>query len=522
MTTTSGFEKELESVVASHQAFIVRGATGSGKTWFVQKLTELLGDGNVVLIPQYPMFKPQLPVKTFINMLPLHTPAREQLFADLEAMGVPTNKRIGGKLMGMLDVPGLSGGQRKKMLLALAVQLAITRNAKAMVLDEPFAGIDAASMETVLAVLKEVQQFRSIKLFLVTHDHFRLIENAFVGTPHLNIDNRILQVGQSSNSGDTFTASRAITRQIKTLPKNEKPDAGSWIDTYVVKRHFIEGEHMLPTFTIIVFGILCGVMAGNYKGGGQSLELFCCRFVVPLCTCRGEGIEPFSSVFSFLKVFMLEYIHFGSILNYCFKRGQHLEDVGLLLTRKRDAIVETIVIAAIQSVTLGFLLNGLLIALAPRFWWINSNVIFVDVYYALQVQVAYTLLPVLQSNPVPNPLITMASIFPYVAVWGFANGTLLPRDMALKNARWLAFLSPMYHFGCADVKAANGELSLPGSNCKTTGIHLAFISPLLIFVIVAMAYVQIKHCIKTCRSNGPSEKNHGADVRIQDEGEEAA
>ncbi|KAJ8604910.1 hypothetical protein CTAYLR_004339 [Chrysophaeum taylorii] len=504
MATTSGFEKELESVVASHQAFIVRGATGSGKTWFVQKLTELLGEGNVVLIPQYPMFKPQLPVKTFINMLPLHTPAREKLFADLEAMGVPTDKRIGGKLMGMLDVPGLSGGQRKKMLLALAVQLAMTRNAKAMVLDEPFAGIDAASMETVLTVLKEVQEFRAIKLFLVTHDHFRLIENAFIGTPHLNIDNRILQVGQSSDSGDTLTASRAITRQIKTLPKHDKPDAGPWIDTYVVKRHFIEGEHMLPTFTIIVFGILCGVMAGNYKGGGQS---------------RGEGIEPFSSVFSFLKVFMLEYIHFGSILNYCFKRGQHLEDVGLLLTRKRDAILETIVIAAIQSVTLGFLLNGLLIALAPRFWWINSNVIFVDVYYALQVQVAYTLLPVLQ----PNPLVTMASIFPYVAVWGFANGTLLPRDIALKNARWLAFLSPMYHFGCADVKAANGELSLPGSNCKTTGIHLAFISPLLIFVIVAMAYVQIKKCIKTCRGKHQlSETNRRAEARIEDQGEDAA
>lgn len=50
----------------------------------------------------------------------------------------------------------------------------------------------------------------------------------------------------------------------------------------------------------------------------------------------------------------------------------------------------------------------------------------------------------------------MASIFPYVAVWGFFNGFLLPRSFALKNSRWLAFLSPTYHFACSHAKASNG------------------------------------------------------------------
>lgn len=83
-------------------------------------------------------------------MLPLHSSARKKLLNALAIMNVPSHKRIGGKLMGMLDIGGLSGGQRKKLLLALAVQLALARKAKAIILDEPFAGIDVKSMPLVL------------------------------------------------------------------------------------------------------------------------------------------------------------------------------------------------------------------------------------------------------------------------------------------------------------------------------------------------------------------------------------
>ena len=140
---------KLETKIGENQAFVIRGATGSGKTWFVERLAQLLAK-KVVLVPQYPLFKPQLKVDQFLNLLPLENASRAKLREDLQKMGVPLEKRIGGKLMGMLDIPGLSGGQRKKLLLALSVQLAMARRAKAIVLDEPFAGIDADSMETVL------------------------------------------------------------------------------------------------------------------------------------------------------------------------------------------------------------------------------------------------------------------------------------------------------------------------------------------------------------------------------------
>mmetsp|Transcript_11284 Transcript_11284/g.28701 ORF Transcript_11284/g.28701 Transcript_11284/m.28701 type:complete len:223 (-) Transcript_11284:302-970(-) len=194
---------------------------------------------------------------------------------------------------------------------------------------------------------------------------------------------------------------------------------------------------------------------------------------------------------------MLEYIHFGSIINYCFKRSQHVEDFNLMLTRKRDAIFETVIIAFIQSVLLAFLLNGLLVGIGPRFWWVNSNILLIDGHYALLTQVAYTLLPVIQ----PNPLITMGSIFPYVAVWGFFAGYLLPREFAAKNARWLTYLSPTYHFACANAKASNGQIRLPGSNCKAIGYHLTFINPLLLFVIVCISYLKIRNSMRVKANN---------------------
>lgn len=462
------FEKEMETAVLKHQAFIIRGSTGSGKTWFVSKLAELLGEG-VVLVPQYPLFKPQLKVSHFLNMLPLNAQSRQGLLSDLEKMGVPVDKMMGGKLMGMLEVPGLSGGQRKKLLLALAVWLALSRNAKAMVLDEPFAGIDAASMPTVLDVLKRIEAAKDVKLFLVTHDHFKLIDEAFSGTPQFSVDNREMCVDNSVAKSDTLSSAQLVALTINSLPDVRKPPSPPVLDTYVVKRYFVEGEHFLPTFTIIVFGVLSGVSVGNYHG-------------------HGNGILQYSSIYPYLKAFMLEYIHFGSILNYCFKRSQHIEDFNLMLTRKRNSILEIVVIAVLQSVTLAFVLNGLLIGIGPRFWWVNSNMLLIDAYYALLAQIAYTLLPVIQ----PNPLITMACIFPYIALWGFFAGYMLPREFAIKGSRWLTYFSPTYHFACACAKGSGGQIELPGSNCKSIGIHLAFISPLLLFVICCLVYIMIK------------------------------
>ena len=444
-------------------------------------------------VPQYPLFKPQLRVGQYLNLVK----AREDLRRDVARMGIPLSRRIGGKLMGMLEVPGgLSGGQRKKLVVALAV--AMSKDAKVIILDEPFAGIDADSMSVVLDVLGKVR----CKLFLVTHDHFDAIDNALLTKPyHLHVAHRNITEfvgghqssrnivgGAGGDSGSDSTDGGVSTLQAAhviadavvgtTLGKMATPEKRTpFLDAYVIKRHFIEGEFILPTLTIIVFGVLSGLATADYHGDGN-------------------GIVQFSSIFVYMKTFMLEYVHFGLILNYSYKRGQHLEDYGLLITKKKDALAETVVVAIVQSVPLAFLLNALLIAIAPRFWWVNSNVILVDAFYSLLIQLAYTLIPVVQ----PNPLITMGSFFPYIALWGGYGGYLVPREFALHNARWLTSFSATYHFACANARASNGQLQLPGSNCKQIALHLVFISPLLLFVLVCCAFVYLRDRLGTSSS----------------------
>lgn len=81
-------------------------------------------------------------------------------------------------------------------------------------------------------------------------------------------------------------------------------------------------------------------------------------------------------------------------------------------------------------------------------------------------------------------------------VWGFYAGYLLPRDMALKNTRWLTLFSPTYHFACANAKASNSHIRLPRSNCKAIGMHLALMSPLLIFIMCCLLYIRIRNYLR--------------------------
>ena len=59
----------------------------------------------------------------------------------------------------------LSGGQRRRVLLARA----IAQEARLLLLDEPFAGVDVASAATIAAVLRELAA-RGVAALVATHD----------------------------------------------------------------------------------------------------------------------------------------------------------------------------------------------------------------------------------------------------------------------------------------------------------------------------------------------------------------
>jgi ABC-type Mn2+/Zn2+ transport system ATPase subunit len=60
----------------------------------------------------------------------------------------------------------LSGGQKQRTLIARALMT----QPKILILDEPTAGLDAASSESVLQLLLKLQNERAMTVLMVTHD----------------------------------------------------------------------------------------------------------------------------------------------------------------------------------------------------------------------------------------------------------------------------------------------------------------------------------------------------------------
>lgn len=75
------------------------------------------------------------------------------------------------KIVGMLDYKNrlyqeLSGGQRQKVLIAKA----LVNRPEILILDEPTAGVDAKSRESILKLLSHINIFHKITILIVTHE----------------------------------------------------------------------------------------------------------------------------------------------------------------------------------------------------------------------------------------------------------------------------------------------------------------------------------------------------------------
>merc|ERR1712176_398123 len=120
----------------------------------------------------------------------------------------------------------------------------------------------------------------------------------------------------------------------------------------------------------VLFSILLGLAVINYDGG------------LPSDPYGPEFWPGAETVFVFLKLFVLEYPCFGSIINYCYKRGQHMEDYNMNITSKNFAMIETVIIAFLQQSLLALICNGILCA-TSGFWWISYKVLLIDIWYTV-------------------------------------------------------------------------------------------------------------------------------------------
>ncbi len=189
LTVRYGDVAALEDVdveVAAGEACGLVGANGSGKSTFftavaglvrpVAGTVEVLGGtaeaarrrGLVAYVPQVDDVDPRFPVSVadvvLMGRYHLMGLRRRARAADRAAVAHAL-ARVGLTDLAERQIGRLSGGQRQRVLLARA----LAQDARLLLLDEPFTGVDAASEAAVTTVLRElVADGRS--LVVSTHD----------------------------------------------------------------------------------------------------------------------------------------------------------------------------------------------------------------------------------------------------------------------------------------------------------------------------------------------------------------
>jgi energy-coupling factor transport system ATP-binding protein len=167
---------DIDLTIRAGESLLVVGHNGSGKSTLAWILAGLLtpsegaalldGDaiashiGRVGLSFQHSRL--QLLRPTVLDEVRTASGANEfEARAALDAVGLDPAG------FGERRVDELSGGQMRRVVLAAV----LAGNPRALVLDEPFAGLDAAGRTELESVLARLRRNRHVTLVMVSHDH---------------------------------------------------------------------------------------------------------------------------------------------------------------------------------------------------------------------------------------------------------------------------------------------------------------------------------------------------------------
>jgi ABC-type Mn2+/Zn2+ transport system ATPase subunit len=155
------------------------GPNGSGKTTLLRTILGLMRPlrgqvgrqtGLIIsYVPQRERIDTTLPVTALEVVLmgrtatasPLHRVHRTDRDAGLRALALLGAERLGQQLF-----RNLSGGQQRRVLLARALA---GDHTDVLVLDEPTAGMDAASEAAILEFLRHLNRTQGVTILIVTH-----------------------------------------------------------------------------------------------------------------------------------------------------------------------------------------------------------------------------------------------------------------------------------------------------------------------------------------------------------------
>lgn len=171
--------------LAEGQVCALVGTNGSGKSTLLRAVMGLVAHAGTVrvlgedpararraqwvgYVPQAEELDVRFPIDVaqvvatgrYGRLGPTRRPGAADRAAVTEALGV-----VGLADRARAPYGDLSGGQRRRVLLARA----IAQEARLLLLDEPFAGVDVASAATITAVLRDLAA-RGVAALVATHD----------------------------------------------------------------------------------------------------------------------------------------------------------------------------------------------------------------------------------------------------------------------------------------------------------------------------------------------------------------
>lgn len=157
--------KNISFEIKEKDFVAIIGPNGSGKTTLIKIMLNLLeaGEGNVKLsVP-----------KERIGYVPQRYTIDKNFPGTVEeilSVNNNDNNNNNIKQAGIVDLlkkkfVSLSGGQQQRVLIALALE----KNPKLLILDEPTAGVDIKAQQSFYDLLKELNK-KGITIILVTHE----------------------------------------------------------------------------------------------------------------------------------------------------------------------------------------------------------------------------------------------------------------------------------------------------------------------------------------------------------------
>ncbi|MGG4439940.1 metal ABC transporter ATP-binding protein [Brevibacillus fortis] len=220
------FDVELGSMVG------IIGPNGAGKSTLIKALLELIPRDKgyvrifgketnefrkkIAYVPQRSMIDWTFPITvmdtvligTYPSVGLFKFPKKKEKEWALECL-----RRVGLEDFRDRQIGELSGGQQQRVFLARA----LAQKPELLLLDEPFVGIDVASEDTIIRILKELQ-FQDKTIVVVHHDLSKA--NAYFDQLLL-MNKELIKFGTVDEVLNREVMSRAYAYQLQFLEKTE-------------------------------------------------------------------------------------------------------------------------------------------------------------------------------------------------------------------------------------------------------------------------------------------------------------